>query len=77
LRLPAVRLLWWAALAEFLLVRVTSRAGIYIPKAGAAIVIYRWLLSLGEVAFNLSLLAAVLVLVVSLRGWRGAVAAGA
>jgi hypothetical protein len=40
-------------------------------------VIYRWLLSLGEVAFNLSLLAALLVLVVGLRGWRGAVAATA
>jgi len=65
-RLPALRLLWWAAWAEFLFVRLLSRVGIYIPKNGAALTLYRGALTVGEIAFNLSLLAGVGVLLLVL-----------
>ncbi|MFZ5817530.1 MAG: hypothetical protein ACOY93_19905, partial [Bacillota bacterium] len=58
-----LRALLWAVAAEFLLVRLLSRVGVYIPKAGFALDLYRWAVLLGEVAFNLSLALALLVLV--------------
>ncbi|HYG60031.1 MAG TPA: hypothetical protein VD902_18345, partial [Symbiobacteriaceae bacterium] len=61
-RLPALRLLWWAVWAEFLLVRLLSRVGIFIPKAGAALAVYHGVLTAGEIAFNFSLLLSVVLL---------------
>lgn len=63
LRLPGLRLLWWAVWAEFLLVRLLSRVGIYIPKGDFSLVVYNGALFVGEVAFNLSLIVAALYVV--------------
>lgn len=70
-RLPALRLLWGAAWAEFLLVRLLSRVGIYIPKSGTALAVYRAAVTLGEIAFNFSLLLGAALLVLTLAGERG------
>ncbi len=75
LRLPALRLLWWAVWGELLLTRFFSRIGIYIPKSGMALEVYHAVLSVGEFAFNLSLLlgaALLLWVVVEKRHWAGA-----
>lgn len=57
-----MRVLWWAVLAEFLLARLLSRVGIYIPKSGAALTVYQGALLAGEIAFTFSLLLAVVLL---------------
>jgi len=75
-RLPALRLLWWAVWVEYLLVRLFSRVGIYIPKGGKALAIYGAALTLGEIAFNLSLLVGVVALALALTEQRRSVAAG-
>lgn len=57
-----MRVLWWAVLAEFLLARLLSRVGVYIPKSGAALAIYDGALLLGQIAFTFSLLLGVVLL---------------
>ncbi|HWI66337.1 MAG TPA: hypothetical protein VNT75_31290 [Symbiobacteriaceae bacterium] len=66
----ALRLLWWATLAELLLVRVVSRVGIFIPKDGMVLGIYRTVIAVGEVAFSFSLFMGVLLLGLALAGHR-------
>ncbi|MFZ5823814.1 MAG: hypothetical protein ACOY94_05735 [Bacillota bacterium] len=67
LRGGLLRALLWAVGAEFLLVRLLSRVGVFIPKSGAVEAGYRGAVWLGEVAFNLSLMLAVVVLALLLR----------
>jgi hypothetical protein len=78
--MAGLRLLWGAAWAEFLLVRLLSRVGIYIPKAGAALRMYAVAMTIGEVAFTFSLLLGVLLIAAAVwenrRLWPAAVAAG-
>lgn len=57
-----MRLLWVAAWVELILGRVLSRVGVYIPKTPPMLAGYRLLSDLGQIAFNLALLAAVGVL---------------
>lgn len=71
LRPPMVRALLWAAGAEFLLVRLFARIGIFIPKQGVVLSAYRALVWTGEVAFNLSLALGVVVLLLTLAGHSG------
>lgn len=66
----ALRFLWWATLAELLLVRVVSRVGIFIPKSGLFEAAYRTAMTVGEVAFSFSLFVGVLLLVLALAGHR-------
>ncbi|HYF93841.1 MAG TPA: hypothetical protein VD969_16635 [Symbiobacteriaceae bacterium] len=78
----ALRLVWWATLAELLLVRIVSRVGIFIPKSGMALTIYRTAIAVGEVAFSFSLFMGVALLVLALAGhrwwaWAPGAAAGA
>jgi len=54
-----------AVAAEFLLVRLLSRVGVYIPKAGPVLTLYEGSVVLGEVSFNLSLGLAILVLILA------------
>ncbi|HEY3364838.1 MAG TPA: hypothetical protein VGK74_07300 [Symbiobacteriaceae bacterium] len=74
-RLPALRLLWWAVWAEFLLVRLFSRVGVYIPKQGAFLTVYRVATTAGETAFNFSLFLGVAVLALALWAHRPLVVA--
>jgi hypothetical protein len=66
----ALRLLWWATLAELVLVRVVSRVGIFIPKGGAALTVYQMVIQFGEVAFSFSLFMGVILLALTLAGHR-------
>lgn len=61
-RTGLMRALLWAVWGEFVLVRLLSRVGVFIPKGGAVLTGYRAAVWLGEVAFNLSLLLALVVL---------------
>ena len=59
-----------AALADWLIERTLSRAAIFMPKTGAMVTVVQGVMSVGQVAFNLS---AILTLAVTawlaIRGW--------
>ncbi len=70
----ALRAIWLVVAVEFLLGRLFTRVGIFMPKNAFVLVLYRLLSDAGQIAFNLSLLAGLLALGYTL--WRLAGPAG-
>ncbi|MCC7106948.1 MAG: hypothetical protein IT307_17580 [Chloroflexi bacterium] len=64
------RLVFWAAVAEFCLLRVFLRAGPFLPGSSDLMPLYRLLELLGLLAFNLATLAAsVLLALTAITSW--------